>query len=107
MIDGLWHIRYVVAGNEFGGVIVVKDGRALGGDGGFIFTGTMQESGKNVVGELQVRQVMKAAAPAIRGLTEYKLKLTGNLSGNHIDMVGEILSAPGVSLRIHATRHAE
>ncbi|CAB3870501.1 MULTISPECIES: GrlR family regulatory protein [Achromobacter] len=107
MIDGLWHIRYVIAGKECGGVIVVKDGKALGGDGGFIFTGTLHEDGKNVVGELHVRQVMKSVAPVIPGLTDYKLKLIGNVSGNTIDIVGEIPSAPGVSLRINATRHAE
>lgn len=107
MIDGLWHIRYVVAGTEYGGVIVVKDGKALGGDAGFVFTGKLHENGENVAGELHVRQVMKSVAPAIPGLTDYKLKLIGNLVGNTIDIAAEIPSVPGVALRIHATRQAE
>ncbi|MNL83973.1 hypothetical protein D3C87_2117800 [compost metagenome] len=67
----------------------------------------MQADGQNVVGQLHVRQVMKSVPPAVPGLTDYTLKLAGNLNGNRIDIVGEIPSAPGALLRIDATRHAE
>ncbi|WP_081821716.1 GrlR family regulatory protein [Achromobacter sp. DH1f] len=105
MLDGLWHIRYTVAGKVFGGVLVIKDGEILGGDNGFIFTGTLRLQGKDVFGKLRLRQILKSVEPPVHGLTDYSLYLTGSFSKSGLDMVGRIQGISDIALRIHAARY--
>jgi hypothetical protein len=43
MVDGLWTMEFMVAPNRYGsGVVVLKDGRILGGDSGYYYNGTYE-----------------------------------------------------------------
>ena len=62
-------------GTERSGVIVVNEGRALGGNAGFICTGMLSATGENVIGQLHIRQVNQALPPILPGLTDYRLRI--------------------------------
>ena len=104
MIDGLWLLQWSIEGTERSGVIVVNEGRALGGNAGFICTGMLSATGENVIGQLHIRQVNAAADPA--RLTDYRLRIVGMLHGDRIDIAGDIPDRPELTVRIRATRHA-
>lgn len=106
MIDGLWLLQWSVDGAQRSGVIVVNDGRALGGNAGFICTGMLSANGPNVIGQLHIRQVNQSLPPIQPGLTDYRLRIVGILQGERIDIVGDIPDRPELTVRIHATRHA-
>ena len=65
MIDGLWLLQWSIEGTERSGVIVVNEGRALGGNAGFICTGMLSATGENVIGQLHIRQVNQALPPIL------------------------------------------
>ena len=106
MIDGLWLLQWSIEGTERSGVIVVNEGRALGGNAGFICTGMLSATGENVIGQLHIRQVNQALPPILPGLTDYRLRIVGMLHGDRIDIAGDIPDRPELTVRIRATRHA-
>ena len=106
MIDGLWLLQWSIEGTERSGVIVVNEGRALGGNAGFICTGMLSATGENVIGQLHIRQVSQALPPILPGLTDYRLRIVGMLHGDRIDITGDIPDRPELTVRIQATRHA-
>lgn len=51
MIDGLWTIEFMSLDNLYGaGVLVLKDGRLLGGDAGYYYSGEYKENEDKITG---------------------------------------------------------
>ena len=47
MFEGLWIVQYEGTAGGDGGVIVLVQGRVLGGDNAYVYTGSYQGDGEN------------------------------------------------------------
>jgi len=94
MIDGLWGLVFTAAGNTGGGVLNVREGRALGGDAGFTYIGNITKAGDSVRGRLEINQFNPAFLQLIPGLPRYGLDIEGDTDGKTFHLTGTIIGHP-------------
>lgn len=95
MLNGLWHVVFQVPGDHGGGVVVINDGTALGGDAACTYIGAITEVGGAVGGLLAIKHVNKASPALIPQLPNYTIKIEGSVNGGSLQLVGTVQEAPG------------
>ena len=76
MIEGLWIVQYMgLAGHDSGTVVLMK-GKAYGGDNGFVYTGTYEESGTGISAKIDVRNFNPAVKSILAIEGDYTISAT-------------------------------
>ncbi|HYK35684.1 GrlR family regulatory protein [Alloacidobacterium sp.] len=102
MIEGLWIVQYEGVHGGDGGVIVFVNGQLLGGDNGFVYTGTYQSNGKN----LSARVLVRNFAPNITNVMgikgDFDLEVQGAIDGSVIKGSANLINqdGPGMVLKL-------
>jgi hypothetical protein len=89
-----------------GGVVVIENGRILGGDPSFIFIGDVRVSGENLEARVQVTKY-NTMLPSITGFDNYVAVFEGRVNRQHMQLVGRIEGVPQVRLTVEMIRRAE
>lgn len=100
MKDGLYIAHFRTPLDEASGVIVIQDGRVMGGDGGMYYAGTVTGE-ERVEVAMTVRKHNEAAQSVFGDFEAFKLTLTGQRKGESYEFTGRADAAP--SMKFTAT----
>jgi hypothetical protein len=97
-MEGFWTVQFTGVQGIGAGVATLIAGQLFGGDSGFLYTGTYQQTGSSMTARVHVKR--HAAGPNVMGRSEFDLELTGTLQGNVIKVTGKI---PATQLQLNGT----
>jgi hypothetical protein len=108
-VEGFWIVQYAGMEGKDGGVVVLMKGRVWGGDNGFTYIGTYEETTNGAKATVLVEN-FNPLVGSVLGIKEDHTLLLDVSFVNDKEMVGQgsIASAPpGFGLRVKMTRRAE
>ncbi len=101
MFNGLWTVEFTTTINRYGrGVLVINEGRLLGGDNGYYYTGTYNIDGNSFDGEISVIRYDENFISVFGDIGHFQLGFKGIISENEFNAVGNIISSPQVQIEI-------
>lgn len=104
MIEGFWIVQYEgVAGNG-GGVVIFMRGRVLGGDTGYVYTGTFESDGTNINARIKVRNFLPQVPSVLGFVGDFELTIVGKLSGQEIKGTAHLVGQTGGGILVKLTR---
>ena len=104
MIEGLWIVQYEgVAGGD-GGVIVFVKGQVLGGDNGFVYTGTYHSDDKTIWARVLVRNFAPAILNVLGIKGDFELTVQGTIDGKIIKGSASLINQEGPSMVLKLTK---
>mgnify|MGYP006284732149 CR=1 FL=1 len=101
MKDGLYIAEFRTPLDEAAGVIVIHDGKIMGGDSGMYYRGALTERSGDIEVKMTVRRHNPAAQSVFGDFDAFDLSLKGREKGDHYEFEGRADAAP--SLRFAAT----
>lgn len=104
MLNGLWTIKFRAVDDIGGGVVVINNGRVLGGDTGFTYIGNLVLEGESVRGSLRVHQFDTRLPSIIPGQSSYTLNFSGTVRGNAFALDGYVDGCTFAELKIFGQR---
>jgi hypothetical protein len=108
MVEGLYGVAFSASNNRFGGgVLVIRDGKAFGGDAQYYYTGTVERSGEQLKFDIRVRHFHGQAISVFGdSLLDCTVKGTGKVSqdGASFEGQGEMVGKADVELTVAAKR---
>lgn len=107
MVEGLWVVQYVGTQGSDGGVVVLTQGKVLGGDNGFTYIGTYQASDAGVKARVRIHQ-FNPQVPNILSLPgDYTLEIDLRWEGkNVLQGQGVVADEHSLGMAIKLTKHA-
>ncbi len=105
-IDGLWTAKIQAGGNSTSGVMVFANGKVLGGDSGFVWTGTFKVSGGSVKADIRVKNYDPRIPARVFGAAEYDVSMYGIIKGDSISATGSSPAYQGVNVSLVLTKRA-
>jgi hypothetical protein len=107
MLEALWSVEFGFGDTVLGsGVVVIDNGKVLGGDTAFLFVGWVHVVEDTVTADLQVKKYRNTPGMAsITGLDNYQVKLVGKKDPTAMVLKGA--SPNGLSLFVRLQRQAE
>ena len=80
-------------------IVTLSDGTISGGDSFFEYSGSYEQSGDRLTGTVRTRRVCEGP-PAVLGIDEVVLKLTGTCRGKMAVCAGTAEQAPGMNVEV-------
>ncbi len=104
MVEGFWIVQYEgVAGNG-GGVVLFMRGRVLGGDTGYVYTGTYEERGDELRAQVAVRNFLPEIVNVAGFVGDFELAITGKIEGGLVKGTAALVGQPNGGILIKLTR---
>jgi hypothetical protein len=104
MVEGFWIVQYQGIQGNAGGVVLFLNGHVLGGDSGYIYTGTYKTTGNT----LSARVVVRNFAPEIPNVLgkqgEVELMLQGTVGTQVIKASASLINEQGAGLVAKLTK---
>ena len=106
MIEGLWIVQYVGISGSDSGTVVLVNGKAFGGDNGFVYVGDYKEIEGGMSARIDVHNFNPAVANVLNIKGDYTLQADfkyqpdGTLQGT-----ATIVSAEAVGMILKLTRY--
>ncbi|MBM4283699.1 MAG: hypothetical protein FJ128_00400 [Deltaproteobacteria bacterium] len=110
MYEGLWTVEFISEMNRTGkGVIILtKDGRLLGGDSGYYYSGTYNIANDNKIsGQVLVIRYNPNAMSVLGDKNNFKLYFTGQIDNLHLSATAKTQEMPQYTMKIIANRKAD
>jgi len=105
MFDGLWTVEFSSALNRYGrGVIVIVNGRILGGDDGYYYTGSCTINDNSINATITVIKYDQNSISVFGNINHFELILNGEINENSFDAIGTIADNPQAQLRVIGTK---
>ncbi len=106
MKDGIHHVQFSSSlGGAGAGLVVAKDGSLNGGDVGYLYQGTLSQSGDRISGTLQVLRWNLNTASVFCPIDYFQLQLSGAVAANDsLAVEGGVPSGAGLGIRIQGSR---
>ncbi|MDP9732214.1 UNVERIFIED_ORG: hypothetical protein QE446_003829 [Rhizobium sp. SORGH_AS260] len=102
MKNGLYSVKFTVAGGEGGGVVVLRDGRLLGGEQGSYYIGTYHTDDGKLVADVKVKtHTMAPGMTYVLGPSGGDVHLEGTNSGDTAHAIATSPQAPGIVFDCH------
>lgn len=92
-MEGFYTVQFEGIQGWGAGVVTLVGGQVFGGDNGYLYTGTYQQSGDTLTASIHVAQ-FTAGVPSVMGQTSFDMLVNGNMSGDHIAVTGTVAGAP-------------
>jgi hypothetical protein len=106
-LAALWSVRFQSnMGIHGGGVVVIDDGRILGGESGYTYIGSLRKDRKQVIARVRVSKYITEARP-IFGMDHFEMELTGRPDENQMRFEGFIIGSPDHDIAVDMVRRAE
>ena len=106
MIEGLWIVEY--EGVQSGaGVVVLVDGRLLGGHGTYTYEGHYAVKGDWFAASVEVCNFMPGVANALGFVGNFNGQITAPVHHRIIQGTMSVAERPGVSIHVKMTKKAE
>ena len=104
MVEGFWIVQYEGVQGNGGGVAVFMKGHVLGGDTGFIYTGTYQTNEQELSARVKVRNFLPEV-PSVLGVKgDFELALKGTVAGSIIKAAASLVGQAGPGIVVKLTR---
>jgi len=101
MFNGLWTIEFISTMNRFGaGVLVLNDGRLLGGDNGYYYLGNYEVKDNNVQGNVDIIRFNKNIISVFGDVDQFSLTFAGQIKPDSIEAVASFGNTPDLKIRI-------
>jgi len=105
MFDGLWTIEFISVTNLYGaGVLVLKDGRLLGGDAGYYYSGEYKEDGDEIKGVATITRFEPNSISVFGNYSQLPLRFRGKLEQNYFHGEAWLRDDRSKSIRIKCTK---
>jgi hypothetical protein len=106
-LEALWSVRFSSnMGIHGGGVVVIENGKILGGETGYTYIGSMRADRERVIARMKVSKYMAEAAP-IFGMDHFEMELTGRPHESQIRFDGFVVGSPQHDISIDLVRRVE
>jgi type III secretion system (T3SS) negative regulator GrlR len=104
MVEGFWVVQYEGVQGNGGGVVVFTKGHVLGGDTGFVYTGTYQTDERTLTARVLVRNFLPEV-PSVLGVQgDFELRLKGNVDGQVIKASATLVGQEGAGIVVKLMR---
>jgi hypothetical protein len=104
MLEGFWIVQYEgIQGND-GGVVIFSKGYVLGGDSGYIYTGTYTTNGDAVSARVSVRNFAPQITNVLGQRGDIELMLEGTVEEKVMKATACLLNRPGAGLVAKLTK---
>jgi len=104
MVEGFWIVQYEgVAGNG-GGVVVFMRGRVLGGDTGYVYTGTYKVETNTVLADVKVRNFLPQVNSVLGFAGDFELRIAGKVTDQIINGTASLVGQEGAGILVKLTR---
>lgn len=101
MFNGLWTIEFISTMNRFGaGVLVLNNGRLLGGDNGYYYLGNYDVKDNNIRGKVAVTRFNKNIISVFGDVDHFSLTFDGQIKPDLIEAVASFGNTPDFKIRI-------
>lgn len=108
MFNGLWTVDFISTINRYGkGVLVLSDGRLLGGDHGYYYSGTYIVKGNNIQATISVIQYDENIVSVFGNITHFQLTIDGEINEYQFSAVGTIANNPQVQIKVVGTKRED
>ena len=105
MFNGLWTVEFSSTINRYGrGVLVINDGRLLGGDDGYYYSGTCEITDNSINATLTVIKYDPHSISVFGNINHFELILSGEIDENQFNAVGTITNNPQAQMRVVGTK---
>lgn len=96
--EGLYRVSFATQFGQGSGVVVLKDGKILGGDSMMAYSGDYSVSSDKLNASIKVRpHTNQPGMTSVLGVNNADLNLVGKVAANTIDCRGSTPQAPGVT----------
>jgi hypothetical protein len=107
MVEGFWILQIKTPQFVSGGVVVFVGSKIFGGDNGFTWMGTYQESGNLVKARVAVHKFDATIESIMVGVPDdYEMQFSGNVEGDVITGTAIVSGQPQYSLGILLSKKA-
>ncbi|HIJ02077.1 TPA: hypothetical protein HA363_05460 [Candidatus Woesearchaeota archaeon] len=101
MFNGLWTIEFISTMNRFGaGILVLNNGRLLGGDNGYYYLGNYEVKDNNVQGNVDIIRFNKNIISVFGDVDQFSLTFAGQIKPDSIEAVASFGNTPDLKIRI-------
>jgi len=105
MIDGLWTVEFISTTNRSGkGVLVLNNGRLLGGDEGYYYSGTYKIEGSKIQGTVNVIRFDPTTISVFGNIDQFALSFSGETNDYHLTAAAVVDNNPQYKIRIIANK---
>jgi T3SS negative regulator,GrlR len=103
MIDGLWTVEFISTINRSGkGVLVLNNGRLLGGDEGYYYSGTYQVADTKIEGEVNVIRFDPNTLSVFGDIDHFTLSFFGDINEYALTAAATIMDKPKAQIKLVA-----
>jgi hypothetical protein len=106
MLEGLWIVQFAGMADVGGGVIVLVQGRVLGGDSGFAYTGAYQSDGETISARVLVRNFNPVVGNVLGVKGDFELTLRGTIQSENIRGSASLVNQEGPGMVFKLTKIA-
>ena len=101
MFNGLWTIEFISTMNRFGaGVLVLNNGRLLGGDNGYYYLGNYAVKDNNIRGKVAITRFNKNIISVFGDVDQFSLTFAGQIKPDSVEAVASFDNTPDLKIRI-------
>lgn len=105
-IEQLWSLEYVSGlSDEGGGVIVLENGRIIGGDNNYFYIGSYDLKNNKFNATIDVKHYSGSYNPIFGNMDELILKLDGKYDEDEMLLTGHVLEEPSLEVHIRLRYH--
>jgi hypothetical protein len=105
MIDGLWTVEFTSTLNRSGkGVFVFNNGRVLGGDQGYYYSGTYRTAGTQIEGRVNIVRFDPLSMSVFGNIDHFSLSFTGDFNEYRLTAAATIEGLPSQQIRVVAQK---
>ena len=99
MREGLYRVSFETDRGAGFGVVYVKNGQLRGGDSGFYYVGTYEETNGHLTAQIVTQRHGTEGPASVFGLERAHITFTGLVTGEIAKMTATAKEAPGVTLK--------
>jgi T3SS negative regulator,GrlR len=107
MLDGFWILKILPPPVATGGVILFRQGKIFGGDGGFTWVGVYTANDRLLNARVHVHNFNPDIKSVLGVDGDYDMHFTGTLDGASITGTAMIANQPQHSLAIRLEKYSE
>lgn len=104
MYDGLWTVEFASTMRLGTGVIVLNNGRLLGGDAGYYYSGRYRVNGNNVQGNIDVIRYDTRSISVFGDLDQFSLSFSGEISDYQFSLLASVVNKPEYKININGNK---